>query len=298
MTVCGNLTLDELSLSSKLKITPGGSALFASNAAAYLGARVGIIGYVGVDYPKSFLKALLANGIDLSRVKHGRGPSTRFRIINSNNSRKLFIVEAGRKIENPNISRKLDGVHLGPVFQEVSIHLVRTLRSKTRFLSADLQGFVRKSTRDGKVVIERRNLELLLEKCDMVQSSIEEAKPQARANDRDGIVDWLSKSGPKYSILTLGSRGSVICIRPDERLQVPAFRDPKIRDSTGAGDVFAGSWLSTFLKTKDPVWAASVGSAFASLASRKKGLSKFQLSRNELFRRASWVYNHTKALTV
>ncbi|HEX4921382.1 MAG TPA: PfkB family carbohydrate kinase, partial [Candidatus Bathyarchaeia archaeon] len=89
---------------------------------------------------------------------------------------------------------------------------------------------------------------------------------------------------------------AILGIRPDERFSVPAFRDPAVSDTTGAGDVFAGSWLLTFLSTKDPIWAASVGSAFASLASRKTGLSKFQLSRKELFRRASWVYDHTKAV--
>ena len=296
VAVCGNLTLDELSLSPKRCITPGGSSLFASRAASYFGVRVGIIGHVGIDYPRSFLRTLRSNGIDLSQLKMGRDNTTRFRIVNSNRTRRLFLIEAGRKIENPNILRKLDGVHLGPVFREVSTQLVRKLRSKATFLTADLQGFVRNTTKNGRVVVEQRNLKVLLKTCDMVQSSIEEARPQAREANGSVIVDWLSKYGPKYSILTLGAKGSIISIRPDERFEVPAFRDRNLIDTTGAGDVFAGSWLSTFLLTKDPIWAASVGSAFASLASRRTGLSKFHVSRKELFRRASWVYNNTKSI--
>src|SRR3989441_7651851 len=100
----------------------------------------------------------------------------------------------------------------------------------------------------------------------------------------------------RYAIVTMGEKGSWLGSQRDGSYFIPAFPDRTIRDSTGAGDVFAGSWLSTYLSTKDPVWASAVGSAFASLASRRTGLSKFQMSRSELFRRASWVYNHVKTM--
>src|SRR2546427_8636866 len=98
----------------------------------------------------------------------------------------------------------------------------------------------------------------------------------------------------RYAIVTTGEKGSWLGSQRNGSCFIPAFPDREIRDPTGAGDVFAGSWLTTYLSTKDPVWASSVGSGFASLASRKSGLSKFQISRTELFRRAAWVYNHVK----
>jgi sugar/nucleoside kinase (ribokinase family) len=294
--ICGNLTLDELTRSSNRKILPGGSAMFAGVAAAYLGARVGIIGNVGRDYPQSFLKRLESYRIDLSRLERNRDPSTRFRINSPNGTRKLFLLEPGRSIGNQGNVGKVDGVHLGPVFGEISDKLVRKLRSGADFMSADLQGFVRNATRTGRVYVRRRNVSPLLKTCDMVQASIEEVGPQAGRAEPDDMLSWLLSSGPKYSILTLGVRGSLIGIRPHEIYRIPAFKDTKIIDTTGAGDVFAGSWLSTFLSTKDPVWAASVGSSLAALASRKTGWSKFRVSKKELFRRAVWVYNHVKAV--
>lgn len=271
--------------------------MFAGVAAAYLGARIGIIGNVGRDYPRSFLRKLESFGIDLSRLQRSSDTSTRFRITNSNGARKLFLVEPGRSIRNQDTVRKVDGVHLGPVFEEVSQGVVRNLRRRAGFVSADLQGFVRNATRSGRVFVQRRNLKALLKSCDMVQASIEEAKPQAGNAKPSEVSNWLLAGGPKYSIVTLGSKGSLIGIRPDERYRVPAFWDSAITDTTGAGDIFAGSWLSTFLATRDPIWAASVGSALASLASRKAGLSKFRLSRNELFRRAGWVHNQVRAVS-
>jgi sugar/nucleoside kinase (ribokinase family) len=296
LAFCGNLTLDELIRSSSHRILPGGSEMFGSGAAAFLGARVGIIGNVGIDYPQSILKNLESLGIDLSRLNRAKGPSTRFRNISSNGARKLFLLEGGVQVQNPSLTRRVEGVHLGPVFQEIPSQLVTTLRAKAGFMSVDLQGFVRITGKNGRVSVKRRNLAALLKACNMVQASIEEARTQAPTARRSGVLDWLNMSGPKYSILTLGGEGALVGIRPDERFVVPAFRDGFVKDTTGAGDVFAGSWLSTFLTTKDPVWAASVGSAFASLASRKTGLSKFRLSRRELFRRASWVYNHVRAV--
>jgi len=105
-------------------------------------------------------------------------------------------------------------------------------------------------------------------------------------------MDRILAKGPKYAIVTLGSKGSLLGIRNDRRFLIPAFPVRGIKDPTGAGDVYAGAWLCSYLSTKDPVWAAAVGSAFGSLASQKTGLSKFRFSRKELFRRASWVYNH------
>jgi sugar/nucleoside kinase (ribokinase family) len=270
--------------------------MFASGASAYLGARVGIIGNVGLDYPQSILKSLESLGIDLSKLSRHMGPSTRFKNISSNGTRRLFLLEAGVPVENPGLTRRVDGVHLGPVFQEISDQLVRILRAKAGFMSADLQGFVRIVGRSRRVSVKRKNLAKLLKACDMVQASIEEARPQAPTARQSAMLDWLTNSGPKYSILTLGEKGALIGIRPDQRFKVPAFYDRSVADTTGAGDVFAGAWLSTFLSTRDPIWAASVGSAFASLASQKTGLSKFQLSRKELLRRASWVYNHVRAV--
>lgn len=280
-----------------MTVSPGGSAMFVSGAAAYLGAKVGIIGNVGEDYPQSSLGWLKARGVDLELLKKTRAPTTRFRITQYDESRRLLLVHPGRPIRPPRIRSRVLGAHLGPVFNEISNSLARNLRDKTAFLSLDLQGFVRRITALGTVQTVRRNLSSLLKLCDVVQASIEEAEPQTSTRNKHAILDRLLDSGPKYCIVTLGKRGSMLGVRPDERFLVPAFPDKSIADTTGAGDVFAGSWLSSYLSTKDPVWAAAVGSAFASLASRKTGLSKFRFARSELFRRSSWVYNNVRPLS-
>jgi sugar/nucleoside kinase (ribokinase family) len=183
---------------------------------------------------------------------------------------------------------------MGPVFNEISGSLVNTLRKRCGFLSADLQGFIRAVSANGTVRTVPRSLSQLIRQCDMVQASIEEARSQTKSGDPRVVLNRFLKMRARYAIVTLGEKGSWLGSQQDGTYFVPPFSDRSTRDSTGAGDVFAGSWVSTYLSTMDPVWASAVGSAFASIASRKTGLSKFHLSRIELLRRAVWVYNHVE----
>src|SRR5438552_18756211 len=205
------------------------------------------------------------------------------------------MLEPDDKIVAPGSTYHFQAVHLEPVFNEIPITLVNTLPKKCEFLSADLQGFIRTVSANGAVRTVPRTLDRLIGQCDMVQASIEEASSQTRSRDPSVILNRFLTMQAEYAIVTMGEKGSWLGSQSDGICFVPPFSDRSIRDSTGAGDVFAGSWLSTYLKTKDPVWASAVGSAFASLASRKTGLAKFRISRTELFRRAVWVYIHIQA---
>ncbi len=76
--------------------------------------------------------------------------------------------------------------------------------------------------------------------------------------------------------------------------RIPSVPERKVVDLTGAGDIFIGSWVATFMSVEDALWAAAVGAAFASLSVRGTGVSKFRVDRRELFRRASWVYENSR----
>ena len=294
--VCGNPTIDELETVDDQLVSPGGSALFSSCAAAYLGAKVKILGRVGEDYPTEVIRRLRRLGLDLSSLKVSRGPSTRFGISESIGSRTLKLIEPGSRIVATTLRERFDGIHMGPVFNEITPSLVKTLYEQTNFLSADIQGFIRTVSRAKSVRTTPRNLSFLMRRCKMLQASIDEARLQTGSREPKRILNGLMSSGIRFGILTMGGRGSYLGISQTGSHFVPAFPEPRALDSTGAGDIFAGSWLRTYLSTKDPIWASSLGSAFASLASRMTGLSKFRIRRVELFRRAGWVYKRVRRI--
>lgn len=296
IAVCGNLTLDVLVQGQRARISPGGTGLYASCAAQYLGAKVRIIGNVGQDYPLSVLSWLKHRGLNLGLLRKTESPSTRFRIAYSEGSRKLWLLDSGPAIDSTWEGGRIGGLHLGPVFNEVPESLARSLRKKCGFMSLDIQGLVRKVNRFGEVETLRRNIDPFLRLCDMVKASIDDARFQTHSRNQDHILDRFLTVGPRYAIITLGGEGSLLGVGNDQKFLIPAFPKSSIRDPTGAGDVYAGAWLTSYLWTKDPVWAASVGSAFGSLTSHGTGLSKFRISRRELFRRTSWVYSHVRPL--
>lgn len=292
--VVGNLTIDEIVGDRGIIFSPGGSAVFVSAAAGYLGGRIGILGNVGHDYPTFVVRRLTKLGLRINYLKRTGKPSTRFRITRRDNSRKLELLQTGDPITAPPRMGKFQAIHLGAVFNEIPGPLVKTLRQRCKLLSVDLQGFIRVSSKSRIVRTVPRNLNPLLHHCEVVQASLDEALSQSRSRDPRKLLRHFLRFNVKHAIVTMGNRGSWLGSQGVGPLFVPAFPDPEIVDSTGAGDIFVGSWLATYLSTGDAAWSSSVGSGFASLTSRKTGLSKFRLSRRELFRRAGWVYARIK----
>lgn len=294
--VCGNPTLDEIVTPRGVALVPGGSAFYASSALALLGAKVGIVGCIGDDYPLPVLKWLKGRGVSLGLLKRIHGPTTRFRIRYKDGSRSLDLLQQGKTVLGRWTGPRVKGVHLGPVFDEIPKSLIKSVRRRCKLLSLDIQGLVRRTDSHGSIMAVRRDLRDVLRLCDLVKGSAAEIKIQTLNRDPVKAIDRLLSLGPRFAVSTLGSKGSLMGIRDGRKFLIPAFPEPQVVDPTGAGDVFVGTWLRTYLWTQDPIWAASVGSGFASLTSRRRGLAKFEFSRAELARRSSWVYGNVKPL--
>jgi sugar/nucleoside kinase (ribokinase family) len=292
--VYGNLTLDELDRNGKDVVRPGGSALYSSLAAVYLGARVSVVSNVGRDYPRDVLSWISRLGIDATGIKTFEGYSTRFRISYDADLRKLELIHPGRKLKPGNESSSLQAIHLGPVFNEVGFETLNHARRHSEFVSVDVQGLLRALGKKRAVHLVRNNIGPFLSRCDLVKATEEEASVVAPAKSIVSTARRLLRYGAEYVIITRGRSGSLLVKKGSSALHIPSVPESRVVDPTGAGDVFMGSWLATFLSVGDSVWAGAVGAAFASLAVRGIGASKFRFARGELFRRAAWVYNNSR----
>jgi sugar/nucleoside kinase (ribokinase family) len=292
--VYGNLTLDELDRNGKHLIRPGGSALYSSLAAAYLGARVSIFSNIGRDYPKNILSSISSHLIDIAGVKKFDGLTTRFRISYSANSRRLGVVHPGPRLKPGHIPRSLQAIHLGPVFDEIGLDALTYARRHSEFLTLDVQGLLRTMGKDGFVRLVRKNVNPFLSKCNLVKATEEEARVIAPAPTIVASARRLLRKGAQYAIITRGRSGSLLVKKYGGAFRIPSVPERRVVDLTGAGDIFIGSWLATFMFVEDSLWAVAVGAAFASLSVRGTGVSKFRFDRRELFRRASWVYENSR----
>ncbi|HMB66380.1 MAG TPA: PfkB family carbohydrate kinase [Candidatus Bathyarchaeia archaeon] len=292
--VYGNLTLDELDRNGKHLIRPGGSALYSSLAAAYLGARVSIFSNIGRDYPENILSSISSHLIDIAGVKKFDGLNTRFRISYNADSRRLEMVHPGRKLKPRHNLRSLQAIHLGPVFNEIGLDTLAYAWRHSEFLTLDVQGLLRTTGQDGFVRLARKNVNPFLSKCNLVKATEEEARVIAPASTIVATARGLLRQGAQYAIITRGRLGSLLVKKYGGAFRIPSIPERRVVDLTGAGDVFIGSWLATFMFVGDALWAAAVGGAFASLSVRGTGVSKFRFDRGELFRRASWVYEKSR----
>jgi ribokinase len=294
--VYGNLTLDELDRNGKLMVRPGGSALYSSLAAVSLGARVSVFSNIGRDYPQGILSLINSRGIDVTGVKKFDGLTTRFKISYRGDSRKLELIHPGQTLKPADRHRSLEAIHLGPVFMEVELDVLNFARRHSQFLSLDVQGLLRTSDRDGSVRLVKRRIGPFLSKCNLVKATEEEARVMAPAATAVATARRLLHKGADFVIITRGPSGSLLVTKDGDALHIPSVPESKVVDRTGAGDIFIGSWLATFMALKDPFWAGAVASAFASLSVRGFGPSKFRFARGELFRRASWVYKNSRSV--
>src|SRR5438034_9831333 len=112
--VVGNPTIDELIDRRGVGAKPGGSALFASCAAAYLGGKVRVLGNIGEDYPQDILRRLESRHIDTKLLNRIWGQSTRFQITNLKGQGKLQLLAAGYPVAVPRRQAVVERVQPAP----------------------------------------------------------------------------------------------------------------------------------------------------------------------------------------
>ena len=102
------------------------------------------------------------------------------------------------------------------------------------------------------------------------------------ADDAFRAGDWFVGKGVKTAIITLGEGGSVV-VSKDIRAYLPA---PKVDavDTTGAGDIFSGSFMAALSKGYSIIEAVKYGSSAASLSVTRMGVFEATPTEEETFR--------------
>ena len=294
LAVLGSLTLDEIALGGTRKTVPGGSAWYASVTSALLGAQVDVISRIGMNYPRKNLDWLKRNSVNVGKVKRLPGGTCRFALNYKGGSRTMQLVQPGAELSHWDLDGHWNGIHIGPVFGEVSVSMVRDCKRCADVVSMDLQGFVRETDSDRVIFLRPAKLGGALRFVDLLKATSEELLVQTGTSGLASAISRIFRRGPRWLVVTLGRRGSILAERGGGRLRIPAYPEARLTDPTGAGDALVGGWLATFIATGDPIWSLSIGSALASLLVRRSGLLRFRWSDSELLRRAVWVQEHTR----
>lgn len=253
--VIGHLTRDLSDEGPRL----GGTAAYAALTAKALGLRVGIVTSWAADLPLGPLAS-----IPIASYPSDRSTTFMNRYEEEERQQEVHSVAGPLSLYMiPEPWRTAKIVHLGPVAQEVDPSLVRNFSSA--LLGVTPQGWLRAWSVSGKVSLaEWPEASFVLGIAGAAIVSLEDVE-----GSEDRIEELASYS--RILVVTEASAGARVYWHGDVR-RFPASEVEEV-DSTGAGDIFAASFLTRLYTTRDPWEAARFATLLSAASVTRPGLS-------------------------
>ena len=275
---------------------PGGSALYACGGLLTWSNEVGLLGRVGEDYPRSWLKSIEARGVDIRGIKilpqsidlrefiayDLEFEITRGSPVSQFARRKLPFpkallgyqppVEADEDLrraeflspaatEIPAHYRDARAVHLGPLDLASHHPLITAFKaSGVTTLTVDPSaGYMAPSF--------LQDLRLLLGAVTAFLPAERKLRSLfwGQTYDPWEMMAAVGSYGCEIVAMNRGAGGQAVYdVKGRHRWEIPAY-PARLTDPTGAGDAYAGGFLAGFKRTYDPLQAALYANVTASL---------------------------------
>jgi sugar/nucleoside kinase (ribokinase family) len=179
-------------------------------------------------------------------------------------------------------------IHIAPIANEVSFEVAEHLKHCTDVLSLDPQGLLRSFTEAGNVTQNASLDARIFSLINIYKSSQNEIYTLTGESELKPAIKAIHDVGVETVIVTNGTKGSVLSVE-GAQYNIAACPSQVVVDPTGAGDVFMGGFLTEYLRQKESVWCACVGSAAASLVVEGIGPTYFG-TKEEIYLRAKTLY--------
>ena len=232
----------------------GGAAAYSTITARNLGAASRIVTAVGDDFD---LRDPLLDGIEISAAPSQETTTFHNTYQEGRRTQRLLSVGAPLTGESmPPAWGASEITYLCPIADEVRPSVLGAISDG--IIGATPQGWLR-AWKDDKLVYAKRweSAEAFLPRVDALVLSEEDVAPFPDELDR-------YRANVKRMIVTHGKRGAVL-FEQGEKTHFDAYPANEV-DATGAGDVFACSFLMTFAHTRDAHLAMDFANCVASFA--------------------------------
>ena len=297
ITAVGNPVYDLIvtpHISTDGRVLSGCSTNFAL-VLAKLGILVTLIGSAGPDFAQKFEADLKHFGIRCQLLPSQETGGFSLRYYGSHGERELTLLGEADPIRTFAPEHlKADWIILGPILQEIDEKLFDWIKkNSTAKIFLDPQGLLR-GVKNGKIYHETTpEVKRIISQVDVVKPNELETKVLTGIDPRldpytpaQEIKSW----GPKIVIITLAELGSVIYDGRDFH-EIPAYETTAL-DATGAGDTYAGGFVSAMTKGYKLEKAGIFASSVASIMVENTG-PDFPLTWEEALRRVE-VLNKIK----
>jgi sugar/nucleoside kinase (ribokinase family) len=273
--IVGSTALDSIKTpTAKNPRLLGGSASHAAVAASFF-SPVKLIGVVGDDFPKKYIRLYRRHKIDLEGLQILPGKTFHWsgEYEANMNHRRTLLTELG-VFETftptlPKSHRNTQFVLLANIAPALQHHVLDQMR-RPKFVVAD--------TMDLWLNIALQDLLKLLKRIDGFVLNDSEARQLTKEDNMFAALKKIHKLGPKYVIIKKGSHGSILS-GPRGIFICPAYPLHTVEDPTGAGDSFVGGMMGYLATAKgsidDNIRRAMVyGSVVASFCCEGFGLTR------------------------
>jgi sugar/nucleoside kinase (ribokinase family) len=257
----------------------GGAATFITLTASYFVKENNLVAVVGEDFPQSMIDVLQSHGVNTEGLEIVEGGKTFFwsgRYHNDMNSRDSLETQLNVMGDfDPKIPESYQDCQylmLGNTSPEIQMRVLTRLNNRPKFVMVD--------TMNLWIEIANSDLKALLKEVDCLTINDEEARMLSGDYSLRRAAKTIMAMGPKTLIIKKGEHGALL-FQNDDIFFCPALPLEEVFDPTGAGDTFAGGFISYLAKTDDLSFenmkrAIIYGSAMASYCVEKFGSDRIQ----------------------
>lgn len=248
LLVVGSLALDTVATPfDKVTDALGGSATYISLAASYFSGPVNLVGVVGNDFPKRYIRLLEEHNIDTDGLQVMDGKTFRWsgKYHYDLNVRDTLLTELNvfEKFDPviPEKFRNSRFICLGNIDPALQLKVLEQMVNP-QFVVCDTMNYW----------IEGKKDELLqvLKHANVLIINDSEARLLAHEPNLIKAARQIREMGPEILIIKKGEHGALLFME-DIVFSTPAYPLEMIYDPTGAGDTFAGGFIGYLHKTND-----------------------------------------------
>lgn len=282
----------------------GGAGTYIGWSASRLGVGAGLVSVIGEDFPESEIQAMEAAGMAMEGVDRPEGGKSFYWSGSYHmdmNGRDTLATELNVLADfNPTIPQAWRGARwlmLGNIDPSLQASVLDQMEGRPELVVLDTMNFW--------MDIALEPLKAVIARVDVVTINDEEARQLSGERSLVKAARSILAMGPRYLIIKKGEHGALLFHEEAGDLQFffcPALPLEEVVDPTGAGDTFAGGFISHIARTGRTDFdtlkqAVVVGSALASFTCEAFGtegireVTQGQLDeRLEAFRRmTAWT---------
>jgi sugar/nucleoside kinase (ribokinase family) len=293
--VVGSIAFDTVETSEQsVHDSPGGSALYFSNAASFF-APVNVVGVVGEDFDLKVIDFGKDRPINFDGLYTEKGKTFRWggRYQDDPNKRDTLFthlnVFENFKPEIPKSFRDSDIVFLANIDPELQLQVLNQI-TNPKLIVTDTMNFWTSGKKDA--------LDKVIKQSNIIILNDEESRQLTGEINIIHAGAKILESGPDVVVIKKGEHGAILIGR-ESYFVAPAFPVNKLVDPTGAGDSFAGGFVG-YLADNEGFEDAEIrkaimyGTVMASFCVEDFSFSRLAgLNKEELIERYNMLKNIT-----